>query len=246
MLSIPQIGTIFLNTQADTPVISSESRTITSESIRILRSQLISMGTNTSKAFLITSMDSGEGKSYCSFNIATSLALLKKKTILVNMDLRTTNKIYNHLENCLGVGAYLDDLIGIPDIIVSTEQPCLDYIPAGDSSKYYSELFRDNKIAELLDFLRVKYEYIIIDSSPLGKLADALIVSRYTNFNLIIVRPDHTIREQLLELEQMYTEGRIGNIGIVLNGKKMEKKDRSRYYIQPSASKKRKKKITLI
>jgi capsular exopolysaccharide synthesis family protein len=189
-------------------------------------------------------MDSGEGKSFTSLNIATSFALLKKRSILVNMDLRADNNIYSEMETGFGMSAYLDDLADIDEIIVPSSNMFLDFIPAGASHQHASELFTDNKLAPLIGELKKKYDYIIIDSPPLGKIADPLIISKHTNLNLIVVRINYTLKEHIAELEQLFVEGKISNAGLVLNDIRLSKyQEKHYYYRKNSPPKKPKRKL---
>jgi capsular exopolysaccharide synthesis family protein len=239
MVSVPYIGTIFHNFSPNPLVITASSRTATSESFRILRSYLSSLNSSSEKVILITSMDSGEGKSFTSINIATSLALIKKRTILINLDLRAENDIYKNMEHAVGISFYLDDMASIDEIIRTTDDPCLDFIPAGECPIHSSELFRDDKIAALIKYLKAHYDYVIIDSPPLGKIADPLIIAKYTNLNLVVVRVNYTVKEKLYELDQLYREGKVRNVGVILNDQKMSRKEKNNYYYHKLAPKKK-------
>lgn len=115
--SIPIVGTIYRNIDSSPFVISTGSRTAVSESFRILRSNLTYLTKDFSKkVFLVTSTNSGEGKSFTSINLAFSLALAKRKTVLVNLDLRVPSKDYNDLvDNKIGITSYLEGSQSITD-----------------------------------------------------------------------------------------------------------------------------------
>jgi Mrp family chromosome partitioning ATPase len=186
-------------------------------------------------------MERGEGKSFCSLNIATSLALVKKKVVLVNLDLRAEQLFFPNMENCLGAGAFLDDLIPLPEIITATDIPFLDYIPAGHCPQHAAELFRDEKIEDMIAYLKEKYDYIIIDCSPVGKIADSMVLARFADFGFYITRANYSRKSDLTLLNHFYEEGRLGMAGFIWNGQRLNRKDRNNFYYrkQKPQSKKR-------
>ena len=229
--NLPVIGSIYHSSNPSPLVVSPSSRTEIAESFRILRSYLISYkGSKYKKAILITSMDSGEGKSFCAINIATSLALLKKKTLLVNLDLRTTSELYGNFEQGLGISAYLDDLISVGEMITATDHPFLDYVSSGDWPSNSTELLSDEKLECLIMLLKEKYDYIIIDSAPIGIIADTLLIAQYTDLNIAVVRNNYSQKEKLSELDKICSEGKLLNVSVVFNDEKLQNGLRSNSY----------------
>lgn len=239
--SIPFVGTIYHNYDSTPIAITPNSRTAISESFRILRSYITSYDEqNPKKVILLTSMDSNEGKSFSSINIASSLALARKKTVLVNMDLRVHSDIYINLDNAIGISSFLNDEITLDEIIYNTENPYLDYIPAGEIANNSSDLLLENKLQNLIEYLRSNYEYVIIDTPPVGITADPLVIAKYSDLNLIVVRENFTSEERLYDLEQMYKSGKIRNAGIVFNDERIDKKSfKNNYYYNKKAAVKR-------
>lgn len=241
--NLPVIGSISHNYNATPIVVSPSSRTQIAESFRILRSYLISYkGSKHKKAILITSMDSGEGKSFCAINIATSLALLKKKTLLINFDLRTTSELYANFEQGLGISAYLDDLISIDEMITNSHHPFLDFISSGDWPGNSTELLSDEKLEPLMVILKLKYDYVIIDSAPIGIIADTLLIAQYTDLNIAVVRNNYSKKEKLSELDKICSEGKLNHVSVIFNDDRLKKGVYSnRYYFEKKEREKEKK-----
>jgi capsular exopolysaccharide synthesis family protein len=233
--SIPIVGSIYHNLETSALVIKKDSRSAVSESFRILRYNLAQFAKDQSKKVLLfTSTKSGEGKSFSSINIALSFAIAKKKTILINLDLRLPSKSYEELANVndIGISAYLNDAVSLKEIIQTTDNPYLHYIPTGELPTNPAELLMEgSKLKSLLEHLRAIYDYIIIDTPPLGIVADPLIISSFSDVNVLVVREKYTLKESLFELEDMYKEGKIKDVVMVINDVRLEKKGyKNAYY----------------
>jgi capsular exopolysaccharide synthesis family protein len=232
--TIPIIGNIYHNLNTNALVIKKDSRTAVSESFRILRYNLIQFAKKSKKVILFTSSKSGEGKSFSSINFASSVAIANKKTILINLDLRLPSKTYEEIStgSSVGISSYLNDEVSIKDIIHKTDNPYLDYIPTGELPNNPAELLMEgNKLEGLIAYLRTIYEYIIIDTPPLGVVADPLIISSYSDINVLIVREKYSLKENLFELEDMYKEGKIKDVVMIINDVRLEKQGyKNAYY----------------
>lgn len=232
--TIPIIGSIFHNLNTNALVIKKDSRTAVSESFRILRYNLTQFSKDASKkVILFTSTRSGEGKSFSSINFALSVAIAKRKTVLINLDLRLPSKTYEELAttSAVGISSYLNDEASIKEIIQKTDNPYLDYIPTGKLPHNPAELLMEGRLKALIDYLRTMYEYIIIDTPPLGVVADPLIISSYSDVNVLVVREKYTLKENLFELEDMYKEGKIKDVVMVINDVRLEKNSyKNSYY----------------
>ena len=218
LTNIPVLGTIYHNTTSSPYAITPTSRTAISESFRVLRSTLNSLSINKStQVILITSTSSGEGKTFNSMNIAASLALARKKTVLINLDLRIFSQLHKLMKQEIGISSFLEGTVAKEDIVFPTENPYLDYIATGPLPNNPAELIMDDQFPVLIKHLRASYDYIIIDSPPLGIVSDPLIIARNSDLNILVIRQNYTPKDKLVEMDQMYTEGKIKNVGIILN-----------------------------
>jgi capsular exopolysaccharide synthesis family protein len=230
--TLPIVGSIYRNAEASPFVFDLTSRTPVSESFRILRSNLMYFAKDRSKRILLfSSVVSGEGKSFISTNIATSFALTKKKTILVNLDLRVPSKIYEGFGHSdIGITTFLNGECPLKDIIQTTSIPNLHFISTGELPINPSELLLENRLEEFFNFLRSTYDTIIVDTPPLGIVVDALIIARYSDINVIVVRERYSLKEKMSELEEMYKEEKMKNMCIVINDIKLDKKETKNAY----------------
>ncbi|MFV9484343.1 polysaccharide biosynthesis tyrosine autokinase, partial [Christiangramia sp. ASW11-125] len=219
---IPILGLIGRNkTESNLSVFNSPKSSI-AESFRGLRSSLQFMykrqGVTGSKTVMITSSVSGEGKTFCAMNLATVFALSEKKTVLIGVDLRKP-KIFDDFElnNDLGIVNYLIDQATIDEIIQPSKIPYLDVITSGPVPPNPSELLLTKKMDKLIDNLKKEYDYIILDTPPIGMVADALNLVKHADATLYLVRQDYTKRGMLETINQKYAKEEIKNISFVLN-----------------------------
>lgn len=163
-----------------------------SEAFRSLRTNLQFMSKqNNSTVILITSTVAGEGKSTCVANLGTILEMAKYKTIIINFDLRkpTLHKFFD-LDNSKGISSFLAGNHSVDEIISPTEFANLDIIPSGPIPSDPSELILSKKLPTLFEQLKNKYEYIIVDTAPIGIISDTKTLMPLADLNLVIVRED--------------------------------------------------------
>lgn len=172
-----------------------------------------------SKVLMLTSSVSGEGKTYCSVNLATVFALSEKKTIVVGLDLRRP-KIYGdfNLNNEAGTVNYLIGQKSLEEIIQKTHIPYLDVIVSGPIPPNPSELIMGEYMASLIEELQKEYEYIILDTPPVGLVSDAMEISEYCDVVLYLVRQSITKKSMLSIVNEKYKKGELPNLSLLLNG----------------------------
>jgi len=170
------------------------------------------------KTILVTSSVSGEGKTFVSINMATVFALGGKKTILVGFDLRKP-KIFGDFElsNDIGVVNYLISEESENNIIQKTQIPNLDIITSGPIPPNPSELILGDATEELMRSLKEKYEYIIMDTPPIGIVSDAIELLKYTDTTIYVVRQNYSQKGMLKMINEKYEKKEVKNISIVLN-----------------------------
>lgn len=193
-----------------------------SESFRTLRTNLQFMNqNNTSNTILITSTVPSEGKSTTAANLGAILEMAKYKTVLINFDLRkpTLHKFFN-ISNEKGLDSYLNGLSSVEDIIQTTEFANLDIIGSGAISHDPSELILSKELPKLFAELKKMYDYIIIDTAPIGIVNDTNLLMQYADLNLIMIREDYAKKEFITTLEEMIDKYKFENIGLLLNASK--------------------------
>ena len=220
---LPVIGMVGMSESSNEFVIQENSKSFIAEAFRSIRTnlQFFIRNQNKAKTFLVTSSISGEGKSFCSLNLAAIFALSGKKTILVGFDLRKP-KSMSHLglKGELGVTNYLIGSSTEKQIVQTSRISNLDIILTGPKPPNPSELLLTERIDELFVFLKDNYEYIILDSPPLGLISDPLILAKYSDTVIYIVRQNFTRRLHLDALNKLHSEGRIKNVGVIRKKKK--------------------------
>lgn len=212
-----------------------------SESFRTLRTNLqFAYAYKDLKTVLVTSSNSGEGKSAISSNLAIAYAQLGKKVIIIDADMRkgTQDKIFNlkrknGLSNYLS-GVYIEndsDTSGKDKIIINkTMVQNVFLIPAGSVPPNPAELLTSSRMKKLIDLLKGKFDVIIIDAPPANLVTDAIILSKIADTVLLVCSYKETKRESLRNLKKAFESVDSKIIGMVLNKMKVTKKDRYNYY----------------
>ena len=220
MISYPVVGEIALGDSKLSNVIEDGKASFIAEEFRMLRTSLYNLGAkNRGTKLLITSTISGEGKSFVAINLAVSLALSGRKVILVEFDL-TKPSMVNKLgmEATKGVADYLKGEVKAEEVIRQTPyNNNLFLISAGTLPHNPSELILQNRTEELLTYLQTKYDYVLVDSAPVGLLSDGYVLSRYCDATLYIVRHGVTPKKRLEQLENNKINT-LKNMVMVFNG----------------------------
>jgi len=223
LTQIPLIGVIGVNKDNVNLAVFDKPKSALSESFRAIRSSLQFLykkqQVSGSKTLMITSSISGEGKTFCSINIATIFALSEKKTVIIGLDLRKPRLADEfNLSNQIGVVNYLIKQKTLSEIINPTEIPNLDVILSGPIPPNPSELIISEAMKELIEELKQKYDYIILDTPPVGLVSDALELVQYADVTLYIVRQNYTKKDMITLLNTRVKRGELNNTSIVLNG----------------------------
>ena len=201
-------GEIGLKEKSDGEIIDSTSRSFLSEQIRMIRSNLQYIFPKTKdisgKVILFTSSTGGEGKSFVTLNIAASLGLLDKKVIILGLDLRKP-KIHKYLEiqNTSGLSNYLIGNKKLEDIIKKTIISNVDLIPSGPIPPNPSELIANGVIKGLISELKNKYDYILLDTPPIGLVTDATILATCSDATFYLIRHEETAKQYLKNIKEL-------------------------------------------
>lgn len=227
IVSVPYLGEIpqdkeagKLNEQESPFLLAKEQRDSTvSEAFRILRTNMAFMARKDlpQQVIIFTSLNEGAGKTFISKNLGMSLVLAKKKVILIDMDIRrgTLSRQF-HLHKT-GLTNYLADATLSAENIIQ-HQDGFDIIAAGAIAPNPAELLMDERLDNLVTELRRRYDYIVVDSVPVGIIADATISNRIADLTIFVARAGRLDRRQLPEIEQLYKENKLHNMALVLNG----------------------------
>lgn len=216
---VPVVGIVGHSQKGSVLAVKEKPRSAIAEAFRSIRTNLAFYGLNTgNKVIMITSSVGGEGKSFVSLNLATIISMQQKKVVIVGMDLRKP-KLFNefNFRNDKGVSGYLAGSSTLDEIIRSTGISGLDLITSGPVPPNPAELLSKKATEELITELRNRYDYIIIDTPPLGLVSDALILLPFIDITLYIVRQGYSRLEYIRSLNDMYSERKLKNLSIILN-----------------------------
>lgn len=228
--SVPYLGEIPLDKEAmkdhrrKVMAVKEQGDDIVSEAFRILRTNMAFLSKKDKPAQVITftSFNIGAGKTFIARNLSMSLAYMKKRVVMVDLDIRkgTLSRHFGHYH--VGVTNYLsDNTVKVDDII--QHQEGFDLILAGILAPNPAELLMDNRLDELMNELRTRYDYIIADNVPVGLIADATIANRIADLTIFVVRAGKLDRRQLPDIEKLYQEKKLKNMALVLNGANPER-----------------------
>lgn len=201
----------------------SGSNNLIAETFRILCTNLEFMSEKhkVGEVVTVSSFTVGAGKTFTILNMASCLADNNKKVLLIDLDLRKRS-ISRRLGVChkvKGVTNYLfDDTVGIDEIRHRNVLPGVDMLPAGVVPPNPVELLRRNRLDELISAMRAEYDYILVDNVPTDVVADSMVINRFVDITLFVIRMGQLDRRVLPMLENMYNENRYNNMGLVLNG----------------------------
>lgn len=217
-LNIPVVGEIPYVSDLD----SLSDRSILSESMRMLFTNLkykfAAKNQKKSKSILVTSSVKGEGKTLIAFNLVKILNSLNHKTIILGADLRNP-QLHKYLgikkDEFKGISEYLINDLQLEDIIISNNN--IDYILSGLIPPNPTELLQSKKFANLINKLKEKYEYIIVDSAPCLLVADTFQFADSIDFTVYSVRAGHTEKKVLNFIKELNDNNKLSNISLVLN-----------------------------
>jgi polysaccharide biosynthesis transport protein len=222
LTKIPIIGVIGKNKERGNLAVFDRPKSTLAESFRGIRSSLQfiykKQKNEGSKIVMLTSSISGEGKTFCTINLATVFALSNKKTIIVGLDLRKP-KIFDdfNINNNIGTVNYLIGQKTISEIIQETHIPDLDVITSGPIPPNPAELIISDAMGEMIEELKELYDYIILDTPPVGLVSDALELAQFCDATLYLVRQGVTKKAMLSVVNEKHKRGELHNISIVLN-----------------------------
>lgn len=195
---------------------------IIEEAFRILRTNLLMTLGDTGKIVIVTSTMPNEGKSFIAGNLAVSLSFLKKKVIVVGMDLRKPglNKLFDLPRQTKGLTDYLEDMEhkNLSDLIQKSDKiEGLDILTAGSIPPSPTELLEKRTFESALAQLKEKYDYVILDTAPIGMVADTTIIARYADCGIYVCRMDYTPKNSLDNIHILENQCGLSKLLCVVN-----------------------------
>ena len=207
------------------------------EIFRSMRTNIQFMMKENDQVILFTSSTSGEGKTFLAANLAVSFALLGKKVVLCGLDIRkpALGRLFGVKDRTLGVSQLLvKDKVTLADlrstICPSGVNENLDLLMAGPTPPNPTELLARQNMHDIIELLKQQYDYVIMDTAPVGLVTDTLQIARYSNVNCYVCRADYTPKANIGLLNSLTAEDKLTNCCIILNGVDMSKKKYGYYY----------------
>lgn len=228
---IGDIPTASANGSNGNIVIQENKSNLMSEIFRGLRTNLQLAGDDKEKVFIVTSTTTGEGKTFIASNLAMSLALLEKKTIMVGLDIRKPR-----MAELFSIG---DRQHGITNILANEEcnweevkaqivasgvNRNLDLLTAGPTPANPCELIVRKSLKQTIALLKEHYDYVIIDTAPVGLVADTLQLSKLADRTLFVCRADFSTKSSFTYINKLDEQKKLPNISIVINDIDLSKK----------------------
>ncbi|MHA7943519.1 GumC family protein [Formosa sp. 3Alg 14/1] len=221
-LSIPVIGEI-PKSKGKAIAIKKVDYSPKAESFRILRTNIDFMLQNLnhkSKIIFVTSTTSKEGKSHTSINLALSLAYSGKNVLFVETDIRVPRASkYLDVNNSQGLTDFISNKnLELKDVVVgSKDDPNLSIIPSGTIPPNPAELLLDQRVEDLFTSVNNQYDYIIVDTAAVGLVTDTLLISRFADLFIYVVRANYLDKRNLQIAQSLFDDKRLPNMTVVLN-----------------------------
>ena len=241
LTSLPIIGDVAIasdtaKTKADI-VIHENENNLMEEIFRSLRSNIQFLLPEGKKTMMFTSTTSGEGKTFTAANLAVSFALLDKKVILIGLDIRKPRLAelfeindYRHGITNLLVKSEPTEADIDSQIIPSGVNKNLDLLMAGPIPPNPAELVTRKSLDAIFDILKQKYDYVIIDTAPVGLVTDTLQIARVADLTVYMCRADYTPKSSFNLINGLSADNKLPKVSIVINGIDMSKKKYGYYY----------------
>lgn len=223
-------------TKADIVVHENENNQM-EEIFRSMRTNLQFMLKNGQKVIMFTSSTFSEGKTFNCANLAVSFALLGKRTILVGLDIRKPRlaELFQINDHTHGITPLLvkdaptkEDVMG--QIVPSGINDNLDLLMAGPIPPNPSELLARNSLDKIFEHLKGEYDYILVDTAPVGLVTDTLQIGRVSDVTVCMCRADYTPKSAFTQINALAEQKKLPNLCIVINGIDLSKKKYGYYY----------------
>ena len=199
------------------------------ETFRGLRTNLLFMLRKDQKVILFSSTQPGEGKSFVTGNLAVSLAYLGKKVVVVGMDIRKPglNKVFDLSKRQEGISNYLmdpedKDLFDL--VQPSGISPNLDILLGGTIPPNPTELVARDTLEKAIEQLKSRYDYVLLDTAPIGMVTDTAIISRVADMCVYVCRADVTPKAAFCYINVLRDEHKFDKLAVVINGIDLSKR----------------------
>ena len=235
LTSLPVVGDIPLADEKTGAIAVFENQNnLMSETFRNVRTNLQFMLENGKNVILVTSTVSGEGKSFISANLAISLSLLGKKVVIVGLDIRKPglNKVFNLPKKEYGITQFLtNSTVNLMDLVHPSDiNKNLYILPGGTVPPNPTELLARDGLEKAVEILRKNFDYVILDTAPVGMVTDTLLIGRVADLSVYVCRADYTRKTEFTLINELAENNKLPNLCIAINGLDLQKKKYGYYY----------------
>ena len=235
LTTLPVIGDIPVADEIEGSIAVFENKNnLMSETFRGIRTNLQFLLEEGQKVVMVTSTVSGEGKSFVSANTAISLSLLGKKVVIVGLDIRKPglNKVFNLSSKEQGITQFLTNpKQNIMELVQQSDiNSNLFILPGGAVPPNPTELLARKGLEEAIEQLKQHFDYIVLDTAPIGMVTDTQLISRTADLTMYVCRADYTRKSEFSLVNELAATNKLPRISIAINGLDLKKKKYGYYY----------------
>lgn len=233
---LPIVGDIPLikEVSAHSIVVQENRNELMEEIYRSVRTNILYMLQPGQKVILFTSTQSGEGKSTNIGNIATSLAFMGKKVVVVGLDIRKPglNKVFGLSPRAKGFTQYLaDPTIDLLSLCQSSElSKNLSILPGGPVPPNPTELVSRQALDDAIELLKQNFDYVLLDTAPIGMVTDTQLIARVADMSVYVCRADYTHKSDFALVNELEREKKLPNMCILINALNMDSRANGYFY----------------
>ncbi|AKD03921.1 polysaccharide biosynthesis tyrosine autokinase [Pontibacter korlensis] len=236
--NIPFLGVVAHGSKSDKLAVMNNQRSAIAESFRSIRINLqYLMADSNFKVIGVTSSISGEGKTFCSVNLSSEMAMSGKRVVLIESDMRKpTFSKYFPVAESVGLSSFLTQGLPLEEVVQKTTMENLDIIPCGPIPDNALHLLELPKMQQLLTMLKDQYDYVVIDTPPIGYVSEYFVLMRHMDVNLYVVKHKYTNKDMLAQINELYNSKKVKDIYMIINDLNYDKtyeygyKKKAKYY----------------
>jgi capsular exopolysaccharide synthesis family protein len=221
LTNIPMLGVIPHGSAQDKQTMLNDPRSPIAEAFRAVRVNMQYLAAGLDKRVIgVTSSVPGEGKSFCTVNLAAELAQSGRRVIVLECDMRRpTLAGYFDIDTRRqhGLSTYLAGASTLDESRHTTSIPSLDVVCCGPLPDNPTRLIEGPRLAELMQQLRQEYDYILVDIPPLGYVSEFLVLLQYLDAKIYVVRQNYTDRALVGQIAEMHREHKVKQLYMVIN-----------------------------
>lgn len=210
-------------------IVEEDPKSPLTESFRTVRTNLDFISAKEkAKVVLVTSNSPGEGKTFCSVNLAAILAKAGKKVLILELDLHKPKvQIALGMKSEKGLSTILALNENVADCVMPSYVKNLDAILSGPIPPNPSDLILNKEMDAIFEYGNLNYDYVIVDTPPLGLISDSLVLMKYSDLVMFVLNPKMATKEVVRDVTELISNTSIHNFGFLLNG---VKRKQSKYY----------------